>query len=210
MELLDALQIRAVNAYSRLGLPEAPHLFVEIAGGTAAVSEDLAAFREIALRCGASGFTHAEETGARSRLWKARHDAFPAVGAAWPGTASLVSDVAVPLSALADCVAETVADIAATGLVAPIVGHVGDGNFHVIPVFDASDAEEAARVHAFLDRLVDRALALGGTSTGEHGVGQGKMRYLEREVGAAGIAAMRAIKHALDPHGLLNPGKILL
>src|SRR5690606_19297574 len=146
----------AVHAYSHLGLPEAPHLFVEIAGGAAAVSEDLPAFREIALRCGASGFTHAEEAGDRRRLWKARHDAFPAVGAAWPGAASLVSDVAVPLSALADCVAETVADIAATGLVAPIVGHVGDGNFHVIPVFDASSADEAARVHAFLDRLVDR------------------------------------------------------
>lgn len=208
IELLDALQIYAVNAHSKLGLPVSPHLFVEIAGHPAAVAEELAAFREIALRCGASGFAHAESADDRNRLWKARHDAFPAVGSTWPGRSTLVSDVAVPLSALAACVAETSADIAESGLTAPIVGHVGDGNFHVIPVFDAADADEVARVHAFLDRLVDRALALGGTSTGEHGVGQGKVRYLEREVGASGVAAMGAIKRALDPHGLFNPGKM--
>lgn len=209
VELLDALQLRAVNAHAKLGLPETPHLFVEIAGGRAATEDELAAFREIALRNGATDFAWADDADARRRLWQARHDAFPAVSSAWPGRLTLVSDVAVPLSALAECVTETVADIAASGLTAPIVGHVGDGNFHVIPVFDGDDADEVARVRAFLDRLVHRALALGGTSTGEHGVGQGKVRYLEQELGATAVAAMRAIKTALDPDCLFNPGKML-
>lgn len=209
VELLDALQMRAVNAHTKLGLPEMPHLFVEIAGHEAAVEGELAAFREIALRNGATDFSWAGDHEARRRLWQARHDAFPAVQSTWPGKTTLVSDVAVPLSTLAACVAETVADLAASGLTAPIVGHVGDGNFHVIPVFDAGDGEEVAKVRAFLDRLVDRALRLGGTSTGEHGVGQGKIVYLERELGASAIAAMRAIKSALDPKGILNPGKML-
>lgn len=209
VELLDALQLRAVNAHAKLGLPETAHLFVEIAGSTAAVEEDLAVFREIALRNGAMAFAWAEEAHARRRLWQARHDAYPAVSSTWPGKATLVSDVAVPLSALAECVTETIRDIAASELIAPIVGHVGDGNFHVIPVFDPGDANEVARVGAFLDRLVMRALALGGTSTGEHGIGQGKVRYLEQELGASAVAAMRAIKGALDPCGLFNPGKML-
>lgn len=209
VELLDALQIRAVNLHSKLLLPEAPHLFVEIAGGEAAVAEQLAGFREIALANGALGFDWAEGTEERRRLWQARHDAYWAVRTLWPGKTVMVSDVAVPLSALARCVTETVADIAEQGLTAPIVGHVGDGNFHVIPVFDPEDAEAQARVGALLDRLVDRALRLGGTSTGEHGVGQGKVLWLERELGAPAVAAMRAIKAALDPSGILNPGKML-
>ena len=209
IELLDAVMIRAVNAHAKLGLAETPHLFVEIAGGEASTQETLAAFQEIALGNGALCFDWAEERHAKRRLWQARHDAYPAVGTTWPGRATVVSDVAVPLSALAQCVTETVADIAASGLTAPIVGHVGDGNFHAIPVFDAADASEAAAVRAFLDRLVRRALALGGTCTGEHGIGQGKARYLAEELGGPAVAAMRAIKSALDPHGLLNPGKIL-
>lgn len=209
IELLDTLTIRAVNAHAKLALAETPHLFVEIAGGVASAEEELQAFREIALRHGARGFDWAEEPAARQRLWQARHDAYPAVGTTWPGKTTVVSDVAVPLSALAACVTETVADIAASGLTAPIVGHVGDGNFHVIPVFDGADAEEVARVRAFLDRLVQRALALSGTCTGEHGIGQGKASYLVHELGAPAVAAMRAIKAALDPLGILNPGKML-
>lgn len=209
VELLDALMIRAVNVHSKLALPERPHLFVEIAGGKAATEEHLDRFRGIALDNGALSFDWAAREEERRKLWRARHDAFWSVRTMWPGKAVTVSDVAVPLSALARCVDETIADIAAAGVVAPIVGHVGDGNFHAIPVFDAGDHAEVARVRALLDRLVDRALALGGTCTGEHGVGQGKMQYLERELGRPAVEAMRAIKGALDPLGLLNPGKML-
>ena len=127
--------------------------------------------------------------------------------AAWPGKTTLATDVCVPISRLAECVGETALDIRASGLIAPIVGHVGDGNFHAIPVFDAGDAAAVAAVAGFLDRLVGRALAMEGTCTGEHGIGQGKARYLERELGA-GVDVMRAIKRALDPNGILNPGKI--
>ena len=209
IELLDPVMIRAVNAHAKLGLPEAPYLFVEIAGSTASTEETLAAFQEIALGNGALSFDWAEETHAKRQLWQARHDAYPAVGTTWPGKTTVVSDVAVPLSALAQCVTETVHDIEASRLTAPIVGHVGDGNFHVIPVFDAAAENEVAAVRAFLDRLVRRALVLGGTCTGEHGIGQGKAGYLVQELGEPAVAAMRAIKAALDPHGLLNPGKIL-
>jgi len=209
VELLDALQIRAVNLHSKLALPEQPHLFVEIAGGEAATQEQLHAFREIALACGATRFEWAEGEDARRTLWRARHDAFWAVRTTWPGKSIVVGDVCVPISLLAQCVTETVADIAASGLTAPIVGHVGDGNFHVLAVFDAGDEAEAGRVRGLLDRLVIRALALGGTSTGEHGIGQGKIPYLERELGEPAVAAMRAIKLALDPLGLFNPDKML-
>ena len=148
----------------------------------------------------------ADEAG-RKLLWRARHDAFWAVKTAWPGKQVLVTDVAVPLSNLAAAVTETAEDTARSGLIAPIVGHVGDGNFHAIIVFDPADSVEAMKVNAFLDRLVARALALDGTATGEHGVGQGKMRFMAAEHGS-GVAVMRAIKTALDPLGILNPGKI--
>lgn len=209
VELLDALQIRAVNFHSKLELSEQPHLFVEIAGGEAATEEQLRSFREIALRCGAARFEWAADEDARRKLWQARHDAFWSVRTMWPGKSVIASDVCVPVSQLARCVGETVLDIEGTGIPAPIVGHVGDGNFHVLPVFDAGDEKSVALVRGLLDRLVERALALGGTSTGEHGVGQGKIVYLERELGAPAMEAMRAIKAALDPLGILNPGKIL-
>jgi len=209
VELLDALQVSAVNSHSKLALPERPHLFVEIAGGAAATEEELAQFREIALANGALAFAWAADEAERRRLWRARHDAFWSVRTTWPGRSFVVSDVAVPISALAACVLETEADIVASGLVAPIVGHVGDGNFHVIVVFDAGEREEVGRVRAFLDRLVARALAMGGTSTGEHGVGQGKAGHMAREFGNPALDAMRAIKRALDPLGILNPGKML-
>lgn len=209
VELLDPLMIRAVNLHSKLALPETAHLFVEIAGSPATTEEQLARFRDIALDNGALAFAWGASEDERRKLWRARHDAFWSVRTLWPGQSVTVSDVAVPLSALADCVRDTLADIAASGIAAPIVGHVGDGNFHLIPVFDAEDPAAVAGVRQLLDRLVERALALGGTSTGEHGVGQGKRDYLVRELGQPAVAAMRAIKGALDPLGLLNPGKML-
>jgi D-lactate dehydrogenase (cytochrome) len=209
VELLDASMIRAVNLYSKLSLLETPHLFVEVAGSALATDEQLGLFRDIALGNGALSFDWAEGGDQRRRLWRARHDAFWAVRAMWPGKSVMVSDVAVPLSRLAQCVDETLSDIATGGFVAPVVGHVGDGNFHVIPVFDAGDPAEVARVRNLLDRMVERALALGGTCTGEHGVGQGKIAYMEQELGLPAVDAMRAIKRALDPLDLLNPGKIL-
>lgn len=207
IELLDAAQIKAVNLRSRLGLPELPTLFVEFHGSSAAAIKDLETFRELAESEGALEFKSAADEDGRRTLWKARHDALWAVKSAWPGRKTLVTDVAVPLSRLAQAVSETEEDVRRSGLIAPIVGHVGDGNFHAIVVFDPGDSDEARRVEQFLDRLVQRALALDGTATGEHGIGQGKRRFMALEHGL-GVDVMRAIKGALDPIGILNPGKI--
>jgi len=208
VELLDAIQIRAINAYAKLAMDEVPHLFVEISGGEAEADATLARFREIAHAHGALRFDWAKDAAERARLWRARHDAYWSVAALWPGKLMSASDVCVPVSRLAECVTETVSDFEAEGLIAPVVGHVGDGNFHVIPVVDPADGAAVARARAVLDRLVARALAMGGTSTGEHGIGQGKRRYLARELGQPAVAAMGAIKAALDPLGILNPGKV--
>ena len=143
-------------------------------------------------------------------MWKARHDAYWATRATWPGRQTLATDVCVPISRLADCIAETEADIKRLGLISPIVGHVGDGNFHATPVINPDDAGELAALHEFLDRLAARAIAMEGTCTGEHGIGQGKIRYLEKEFGPEGVAVMRALKNALDPVGILNPGKLFV
>jgi D-lactate dehydrogenase (cytochrome) len=209
IELLDAVQIRAVNIHSKLALEEAPTLFVELHGTSVATREAAEAFGEIARGHGALSFAWAEGHEERRRLWGARHDAYWAVRTVWQGKTVLATDVCVPISRLADCVTETMDDIRRSGLTAPIVGHVGDGNFHAIPVFDAGNAQEVAAVRAFLERLVERALAMDGTSTGEHGIGQGKVGFLARELGP-GVEVMRAIKRALDPLGILNPGKIFL
>ncbi len=209
IELLDQVQIGAVNIHAKLALEEAPTLFVEFHGTPAATREDAEAFGSIAREHGAIRFEWAEGHEERRRLWKARHDAYWAVRTAWPGKTTLATDVCVPISRLAECVRETTDDIRRSGLIAPIVGHVGDGNFHAIPVFDATSAEEVAAVEAFVGRLVQRALAMDGTSTGEHGIGEGKIKYLEEELGR-GVDVMRQIKRALDPAGILNPGKIFL
>jgi D-lactate dehydrogenase (cytochrome) len=210
IELLDAMQVRAVNAYSRLSLPETPMLFLEFHGTDDGVKEQALRFGEIAADLGGGPFEWETRAEDRTRLWQARHDAYWAAVAMQPGLAALSTDVCVPISRLADCVEETQADIAATGLLAPIVGHVGDGNFHVLISFDAEDPAEVAKVEAFMDRLVDRALSMDGTCTGEHGVGQKKMKFLEREHSPAALAAMRAIKAALDPDGIMNPGKVVV
>lgn len=210
IELLDELQVKASNAYAKLGLKEAPTLFLEFHGSEASVAEQAERFGEIAAELGGGPFTWAMQPEERSRLWQARHDAYWAAVQLRPGAKALATDVCVPISRLAECVVETRRDIDAAGLVAPIVGHVGDGNFHVSLLLNVEDAAELAAAKAFLDRLAERALTMEGTCTGEHGVGQGKMKYMKFEHGDAALAAMRAIKTALDPHGILNPGKIIV
>ena len=209
IELLDAPQVRACNLYSKLDLPEVPMLFVEFAGTPASVAEQTEAFGAIAQDLGGGPFEWATKPEDRSRLWQARHDVYWASFTLRPGAKIISTDLCVPISRLAECVTATQADIAETGLVAPIVGHVGDGNFHLGLLFDAADPDEMARVEAFLDRLVRRALAMEGTCTGEHGVGQGKAGYLRDEHPPAALAMMRAIKQAIDPLDIMNPGKIL-
>lgn len=208
MELLDELQIHAVNTHSKLALEERPTLFLEFHGTPVSARDQVAQFEQIARSEGAIRFDWAEKEDERRRLWRARHDAYWAVKSTWPGKDVFATDVCVPISRLAECVLETQEDIRSSGLICPIVGHVGDGNFHTTPVFDGSDPVESAKIHAFLERLTKRALAMEGTCTGEHGVGQGKMKYLKAELGGS-VDVMRRIKHALDPDGIFNPGKIV-
>jgi len=210
IELLDELQVKACNLYSRLDYPETPMLFVEFHGTPASVAEQAKRFGEIARECGGGAFDWATRPEDRTRLWQARHDVYWASIALRPGAKGISTDVCVPISRLAECISETKADIAETGLIAPIVGHVGDGNFHVLPLIDMENREEIAQAEGFLARLVKRALAMEGTCTGEHGVGQGKMKYLEPELGTGALSAMLAIKAALDPESILNPGKIVM
>jgi D-lactate dehydrogenase (cytochrome) len=209
IELLDALQVKACNAYSKLSLPETPMLFLEFHGSEAGVAEQSQRFGEIARDLGGGPFDWATRPEDRSRLWQARHDAYWAGRALRPGTAAVATDVCVPISKLAQCVVETQRDIAESRLLAPILGHVGDGNFHLTLLVDLADSDEVARAKALNERLVARALAMDGTSTGEHGVGQGKMAYLAAEHGEPALATMRAIKRALDPDDIMNPGKII-
>ncbi|MCH9808678.1 MAG: FAD-binding protein [Alphaproteobacteria bacterium] len=207
IELLDPLTLRAVNAHAGLSLPEIPTLFLEFHGTGNAVLEQSAAFEELARSEGAVSFESAGDEQDRRRLWKARHDGLWAIREAWPGRTVLVTDVCVPVSRLAECIAETQADIAAAGLTAPIVGHVGDGNFHALPLHDPANEAERQKILAFSDRLAERAIRMEGTCTGEHGVGQGKIGSLRKEMGAA-VDVMASIKSALDPLGILNPEKI--
>ena len=209
IELLNAAQVAACNAYSKLTLPQTPLLLLEFHGSEAEVAEQSAAFAEIAKDCGGGAFewtTHAED---RTKLWQARHDAYWAAAALRPGSRPMSTDVCVPISRLADCVSETEHDIERFKLIAPIVGHVGDGNFHCLMLCDVNDADEVQRAHEFLHRLTERAHRMGGTCTGEHGIGQGKQKYLVPELGPEAIEAMRAIKAALDPQNIFNPGKII-
>ncbi|MCJ8144677.1 FAD-binding protein [Ancylobacter sp. A5.8] len=209
IELLDEVQVKACNAYSKLDLAEQPTLFVEFHGTEAGVAEQAARFGEIASEYGGGPFVWATKPEERSKLWQARHDAYWACLPLKPGARAIATDVCVPISRLAECVDETKRDIEEMGLIAPIVGHVGDGNFHTVTLVDMEDPQDIAKVKDFMSRMVKRALAMGGTATGEHGVGQGKRKYMEAEHGTAALDAMRAIKAALDPKGIFNPGKIL-
>ncbi len=209
IELLDALQVRACNLNAKLGLPEVPLLFLEFHGTEASVAEQSTRFGDIATELGGGPFTWTTKAEERTKLWEARHHAALSNFALRPGAQMIATDVCVPISRLAECVTETQADIAESRLVAPLVGHVGDGNFHLTLLIDRDDADEVSRAKALSERLVERALAMDGTCTGEHGVGQGKMKYLLAEHGAAALAAMAAIKRALDPQNILNPGKII-
>jgi D-lactate dehydrogenase (cytochrome) len=186
-----------------------PMLFVEFHGSDASVAEQSRTFGEIAAEFGGGPFEWATKAEERTKLWQARHDAYWSGRALRPGAGVFATDVCVPISRLAECVTATQRDIAESRLIAPIMGHVGDGNFHLTMTFDMADADEVARAKALHGRLVARALAMDGTCTGEHGVGQGKMAYLEAEHGRAALDAMRAIKRALDPDGIMNPGKIV-
>ncbi|MGO9362045.1 MAG: FAD-binding oxidoreductase [Rhodomicrobium sp.] len=208
IELLDGFQVRICNVYSKLSLPEAPTLFLEFHGTPAGTDEQVKIFAALAEENGGGPLSYTANPEERAKLWKARHDVYWAQRAYAPGKSTYATDVCVPLSNLALCVKETHADIEELGLMVPIVGHVGDGNFHAVPLVDMSDADEVRRAKIFADRLAKRALTLEGTCTGEHGIGQGKKTYLAAEAGA-GVEAMRAIKKALDPRGILNPGKII-
>jgi len=208
IELVNALQMRAMKTYSKLDYPESPCLFVEFHGSDAGVAEQAETFGMIAEENGGGPFLWTKVAEERARLWKARHDAYWASLTLRPGSKGLSTDVCVPISRLAECVAETEADIAAMGLIAPIVGHAGDGNFHTLCLMDPADPAEVARVEAFVARLNERAIRMEGTCTGEHGIGQGKAGFMLAEHGH-GVAVMRQIKQALDPYGILNPGKIL-
>ena len=209
IELLNAEQVKACNAYSKLSLPETPLLLLEFHGSEADVAEQSRNFAEIAKECGGGDFTWTTRPEDRTKLWQARHDAYWAVKALRVGSGVVATDVCVPISRLADCVTETEDDVKRLRLQSPIVGHVGDGNFHCSLLCAVDDADEMARGEEFMHRLVERALSMGGTCTGEHGIGQGKQKYLKGELGGEAIDAMRAIKQALDPQNIFNPGKII-
>jgi len=208
IELADELVIEAINRYEETSYTPAPSLFLEFHGASEpdvrAQAEETA---EIAAEYGGSDFIWAADETERRRLWRARHRSYDATRALRPGSAGLTTDVCVPLSALADCIAAAQADITRSGLTAPIVGHVGDGNFHATVLVDTGDADEVARAEGFHERLVQRALEHEGTCTGEHGIGYGKTRFLIKEHGPAAVEMMQAIKRALDPDGIFNPGK---
>ena len=208
IELLDEVQMDALNRYSKLNYAVLPTLFFEFHGTERGVREQAETVGEIAAELGGSDFRWETKAEDRNKLWQARHDAYYAVLALRPGAKGWATDVCVPISRLAECILEVKRDIEESGLLAPIVGHVGDGNFHVCFIIDPDDAEEMARSEALNERMVMRALAMGGTCTGEHGIGTGKMAFLLAEHGEA-VAVMRALKLALDPDNLMNPGKML-
>ena len=209
IELLDEMQVRVCNAYSKLDLPEQPHLFLEFHGSKASVAEQAERFGDIAKECECGPFEWAARAEERTRLWQARHDVFWALRSYRAGTKVVVSDVCVPISRLAECVLETKRDIDRSNLIAPIVGHVGDGNFHASVLVMMDDPDEVARTRALLERIAERSLAMDGTCTGEHGIGEGKKHFMVAEHGQSTVNLMAAIKHAIDPNNIMNPGKIV-
>ncbi|HXV01565.1 MAG TPA: FAD-linked oxidase C-terminal domain-containing protein [Caulobacteraceae bacterium] len=207
IEILDDVQMRAVNRYSKLDYPEVTTLFFEFHGSAGAVAEQVATVSALAAENGGGEFAFSNRPEERSRLWKARHEAYYAALALRPGCVGWPTDVCVPIGRLADCIGQTKRDLEQAGILAPILGHVGDGNFHVVFVIDPNRPEEQAEAERLNARLVERALGMDGTCTGEHGIGLGKQDWLVAELGDA-VDMMRAIKRALDPRDLFNPGKI--
>jgi len=208
IELLDEVMIDAVNHYSKTEFEVAPTLFLEFHGSEQYAAEQTQAAQEFVNDHGGSNFQWTENTAERNRVWQARHDAAYACKALRPNGTIWATDVCVPISRLADCIRETREDIVSSNLIAPIVGHVGDGNFHLALIVNPNDVEEQARADALHERMVMRALSMGGTCTGEHGIGYGKLDFLLAEHGEA-VSVMRLIKQALDPDQIMNPGKIL-
>lgn len=209
IEILDSAYIKAINAYSKTDYPELDTLFLEFHGTSAGVAEQVQMFDEISQEFGATGFQWAEKEEDRNKLWRARHDAYYAGLAVRPGYRGYVTDVCVPISRLADCIAETQADIAASGLFAPVIGHVGDGNFHSTMFIDPDDDAMFEKALEIDKRMVQRAIDMGGTCTGEHGIGMGKLKHMRNEHGDGAVETMQAIKRALDPQNIMNPGKVV-
>ena len=208
IELLDAMVVKAVNGYSKLSLPETPLLLLEFHGSEAGMAEQAEAFGMLAEEYGGTGYAATSTTEERNKLWQARHDAYWAMLALRPGCKAVATDVCVPISKLAEAVTAAEAKAAELGLIAPVVGHAGDGNFHASLLLDMDDVDEVARAESFVSWLNDMAISMDGTCTGEHGIGQGKRPYLVKELGDA-VDVMGAIKRALDPDNIMNPGKIL-
>ena len=209
IELLDALSLKAINLFSKTTLAEAPTLFFEFHGSPAGVEEQAQTVQAIADELGGANFEWATRPEDRSRLWQARHDAYFACLQLKPGCRCFPTDVCVPISRLAECIAETQADIGQVGIPIALFGHVGDGNFHLVVLVDTGNAKEMEEAAWISRRVVERAIAMEGTCTGEHGIGLGKKKYLVAEHGEVAVDVMRAVKAALDPRGLLNPGKVL-
>jgi D-lactate dehydrogenase (cytochrome) len=208
VELIDHHTVRMVNTYARLSLREEPLLLMEFHGSPAGVKEQAETVQDIASELGGTAFEWADTPEERTRLWTARHNAYFAAIQSRPGCRAISTDTCVPISRLADCLLASVAEADASGIPYFLVGHVGDGNFHFGYLIDPDNAEERAQAEALNHALVARAIALEGTCTGEHGVGLHKMGFLVDEAGAGAVDMMRTIKQALDPHNILNPGKI--
>ena len=209
IELLDAMQVKACNLYSKLSLPEEPLLLLEFHGSEKSVEEQTELFGEIAIDFGGKDYEWTSNNEDRNKLWKARHDAYWAARSYMPGTEMYSTDVCVPISKLSECIVETVKDLEENNLVGPIASHAGDGNFHVAVMLDTNDKNEVAKLGPFLDRLSDRAIKMDGTCTGEHGIGQGKRKYMYNELGNS-VAVMEAIKKSFDPNLIMNPGKLFI
>mmetsp|Transcript_4883 Transcript_4883/g.14731 ORF Transcript_4883/g.14731 Transcript_4883/m.14731 type:complete len:222 (+) Transcript_4883:912-1577(+) len=211
MEYLDDMSVAAVNKYSSMAHLETPTLFIESNGSLEiSVSEDIRKIKTIASKNNAIDFSSATNTDAQRELWHARHNAYYATLALSKGARCLTTDVCVPISMLPQCMEETRGDLEKTGLLAPILGHVGDGNFHALLLVHFDNQDEVQKAKAASDRLVRRALASGGTCTGEHGIGFGKLKYLEDECDNSSRDLMMQLKLYLDPYNIMNPGKAIL
>jgi D-lactate dehydrogenase (cytochrome) len=209
VEFLDETSVRALNAHDKLSLPEKPLLLFEFHGSEHSVKEQAELVQQIANEHGATGFEWATRPEDRSRLWQARHNAYFALLQLRAGSRAISTDCCVPISRLSECLLETKADLEREGVIHGIIGHVGDGNFHVQMIIDPNDPADIARAEGVNERMVTRAIAMQGTCTGEHGIGLHKIDFLVQESGEETVDVMRTIKHSLDPHNIFNPGKVL-